>query len=369
MKRMSFILLVLYAIFLPPPAHAYQKGMVLGLYNRAPRSSYEQDLKEIRKLGADHVSLVVSWFQKDIRANEIYPRWQPVGDYETTADEKIEEVVQQAHRAGLKVFLFPILRIEERKDKEWRGVLAPQNQKQWLESYRRFTLHYARMAAKNGVELFSVGSELCSMEKETDYWKKLISEIREFYRGELLYSANWDHYKTIPFWDDLDYLGLNGYYELTSIDTPTIEELLRKWWDIGNDLANWQEQHRKKIIFTEIGYPSIDGACRKPWDYTRNTPIDLDEQALCYEAFFLSWAKSQKLGGVYFWNWYGQGGENDRSYTPRGKPAEKVLTRWYQDNTPPYSQPLSSDSGGSGAVARPKRNSGATSSGAPSPSL
>ena len=335
MNRLVFLLILL----LPAELPAYQKGIALGLYSKDKHYSYERDLKEIKRIGADHVSLVVSWYQKDIYSNDIYPRWEADGDFETTSDKKLAEVIRQARKTGLKVFLFPILRIEVRKPQEWRGNIVPRDRNQWLKNYRNFTLHYARLAAKHGVDLFSVGSELCSMENELKYWGDLIAEIRSFYRGKLLYSANWDHYKKIGFWNDLDFLGLNGYYELTNHPEPTIEELLRKWWEIDNELAGWQEQRRKKIIFTEIGYPSIDGACHKPWDYTRETGIDLKEQALCYEAFFLTWGKSRKLGGVYFWNWYGQGGENDRSYTPRGKPAEKVLIKWFQNPSIPSSLP------------------------------
>lgn len=305
----------------------------MGLYAKDRSYSYANDLREIRALGADHVSLVVSWYQKTIRSNKIHPYWEPLGDFETTPDEKIAEIASQAHREGLRVFLFPILRIEERKDKEWRGVIAPSNLKKWLASYKAFTLHYARLAQKNQIELFSVGSELCSMESHAAYWQKLIADIRQFYPGKLLYSANWDHYKKISFWNALDYLGLNGYYEVGSDDQPNLQDLLRKWWDIENELNAWQESLRKKIVFTEIGYPSLDGGCRKPWDYTRETAVDLDEQALCYEAFFLSWANKERLGGVYFWNWYGQGGVNDRSYTPRGKPAEKILAKWFRNRS------------------------------------
>jgi len=326
-------------LFFCTPLFAYQKGVVLGLYSKDPQHSYAEDLVEIKKLGADHVSLVVSWYQKDSSANEIYPRYKPFEDFNTTPDLKIIKVIQQAQKRGLKIFLFPILRIEERKEKEWRGNIHPKDLQLWLKNYQNFTLHYARLAEKYHVTLFSIGSELCSVENQTQFWNNLIASIRQFYKGQLIYSANWDHYKKIDFWDKLDFLGLNGYYELADNSKPKLQDVIRKWWDIENEISAWQEHHHKPLIFTEIGYPSMDGTCQKPWDYTRNAPVDLEEQALCYEAFFLSWEKSQKLGGVYFWNWYGQGGVNDRSYTPRGKPAEKVLTKWYRNI--PLSSPSS----------------------------
>jgi len=364
---MKKTLLLWIFILFSVPASAYQKGIVLGLYAKDPSYSYEKDLEEIRATGADHVSLVVSWYQKNIHASDLYPHWVTKGDFDTTSDAKLIEVIRQAHANGLKVFLFPIVRLEERAEKEWRGVLAPTRKAAWLKSYRNFTLHYARLAAKNGVELFSIGSELCSMEQEEAYWRKLILNVRGFYRGQLLYSANWDHYKKIAFWDALDYLGLNGYYELAQKDAPAMEDLLKSWWDIQNDLATWQDQnHDKPILFTEIGYPSVVGGCRKPWDYTRQEGVDLKEQALGYEAFFVTWGKSPRLGGVYFWNWYGQGGENDRSYTPRGKPAQKILTEWYQKADP--SSPPPSVSGASPAPPQ-KTNPEAASSAEPPPSL
>jgi hypothetical protein len=343
-------------------AWGYHKGIALGLYSKDPGYTYENEIREIKALGATHVSIVVSWYQKDVRASEIYPRWKGVGDFDTPTDEKLAQVIDGARRAGLDVFLFPILRIEERKPKEWRGVLAPQDRKAWQQNYRRFIMHYARIAAKHGVALYLVGSELCSQEQDVDYWKSLIASVRKIYPGELIYSANWDHYKKIGFWDDLDYIGLNGYYEMSQSGQPTVEEVVRRWWEVSNEIAAWQERHRKKLVFTEIGYPSVDGGCKHPWDYTRVAPVDLQEQALCYEAFFLSWNRSAILGGVYFWNWYGQGGENDRSYTPRGKPAEKVLSRWYRENS--SSSPVSSPPAAAGHSTAPSRPPTSSAAGA-----
>ena len=36
------------------------------------------------------------------------------------------------------------------------------------------------------------------------------------------------------------------------------------------------------------------------------------------------------LAGALFWNWWGPGGPEDRWYTPKGKPAEAVLRRWFR---------------------------------------
>jgi hypothetical protein len=84
------------------------------------------------------------------------------------------------------------------------------------------------------------------------------------------------------------------------------------------------------VLFTEVGYLSVDGTAAKPWNYFATSKIDLEEQALCYQAFVGTWDPPPGfLHGVYFYNWWGGGGIGDRDYTPRDKPAETVLRDWY----------------------------------------
>ena len=42
----------------------------------------------------------------------------------------------------------------------------------------------------------------------------LIEKIRAVYSGRLLYSANWNGLNGVAFWEDLDYAGLNGYFNM-----------------------------------------------------------------------------------------------------------------------------------------------------------
>ena len=163
---------------IPFPLAAYQKGIALGLYHKEPGYAYETELKEIRATGADHVSLIVSWYQKNSQATRIHPYLKTVGDFSTTSDEDLSRIIKEAHKNRLKVFLFPILRLEERKEKEWRGNIAPVDLKTWLKNYENFTLHYAHLSAQNHVELFSVGSELCSMEAHEKFWENLIGKMK-----------------------------------------------------------------------------------------------------------------------------------------------------------------------------------------------
>ena len=49
----------------------------------------------------------------------------------------------------------------------------------------------------------------------------------------------------------------------------------------------------------------------------------------CYEAFRRVWNGERRLAGVYFWNWFGWGGPTSKEYTPRNKPAEREVAKWY----------------------------------------
>ena len=86
----------------------------------------------------------------------------------------------------------------------------------------------------------------------------------------------------------------------------------------------------RPLVLTEVGYLSQRGAVAHPWDEGARDPIDLDEQKRAYAAVRQAWTPSLLLDGVYFWNWYGWGGDTSRSYTPRGKPAAEEIKLWFE---------------------------------------
>jgi hypothetical protein len=318
------------SLSLPPPL----KGMALGIFRQEQDYSYLPDLDEMKKLGTNSVLMMVPWYQKDIRQNQMEPRWGWNKENITLPDDKLKNLVDHAHQLGMKVLLMPYLRFDYRGDKEWRGVLQPQNLGEWQKNYSQFILHYAQLAQAWRIEYFCVGSELGSMEKEEAFWNGLIFRVREKYRGKLIYSANWDHYTVPNFWNDLDAIGISSYNRLTDEENPSLTQLKRSWRKSKKEMLSFQEKFPdKKLIITEVGYPSLKGACKDPWNYFATTPTDAQEQALCYRAFVETWNDTPELEGVFWWVWFGAGGPEDRSYTPRGKPAAQVLKYWYEGHS------------------------------------
>jgi hypothetical protein len=317
-------------VTLPPPL----KGMALGTFSQEQNYSYLQDLDELKVLGTNAILLMVPWYQKDIRDNRMAPRWGWNQENITLPDSHLKALIKRAHELNMQVLLMPYLRFDHRETKEWRGVLEPKNLAEWQKNYTQFILNYAGLAESWGVEFFSVGSELGSMEREEAFWRGLIGQVRQKYRGQLLYSANWDHYTIPTFWRDLDAIGISSYHRLTENENPRLSQLKRAWEKTKKQMLAFQKNFPgKKLIITEVGYPSLKGASRDPWNYFATTPTDLQEQAMCYRAFIEVWNGTPELQGVFWWVWFGPGGPEDRSYTPRGKPAAQILKHWYNSHS------------------------------------
>jgi hypothetical protein len=317
----------------------FVKGAALGAYMELPGLSYGRLFREIRALGATHVSVVVAWSVRDIRGVKV--RRHPV---ETVPDERLRQYLREAHAAGLKVMLFPILHVERRRPGEWRGKLDPHHPDRFWREYGAFIEHYGVLAQEERVEILSVGSELLSLEAERDRWGKLIRGVRRTYSGELIYSANWDHFDQVTFWEYLDVAGLTGYFELSDEPSPTLADLRETWNGAAEVISTYPARAGLPLILTEIGYPSQKGAASHPWDYTRRNQADPNLQYLCFRAMYEAWTaradsvvSPDKLGldGMFVWNWYGYGGPSDNGYNLRGKPAEAIVRHWYQRGVRP----------------------------------
>jgi hypothetical protein len=305
-----------------PPA---QRGIALGLYSEDPNWSYVDMLDEMKAVGTSHVAIVVPWYIKTHRDVEIFdhPRY-------TVPMHTVERTVNDARKRGMKIFLFPILRVEDKSDGGWRGTLAPNDKDAFYKNYTAYILRFAELAEKLQVPLLSVGSELSSLDVESDRWRTIIAEVRRVYRGKLTYSANWDHYQQVPFFDALDYAGVTGYFELAKRDEdPTVVSLIQAWQNVHQQLLRWQHRIDKPLLLTEVGYLSQKNAAAWPWKEGADEELDLDLQRRCYEAVRKAWDGEKQLAGIYFWNWFGWGGETSKEYTPRNKPAAREVARWY----------------------------------------
>jgi hypothetical protein len=322
----------------PPPL---QRGVQLGLFHEDPLWSYAGLLRELRELGTSHVGLTVAYYQDHAGSTEIYehPRF-------TAPDAALVRTIDEAHALGLKVMVFPIVRLlKPRSSSEWRGTLRPEDPPAWWQSYEQRLLRLGRLCQHAHVAQLSVGSELSTLDgaKERPRWQALIERTRATFRGLLTYSGNWDHFEQVGLYDLLDTAGLCAYFPLAeapilslgmgTAPTPELPELVAAWRRKRTELEQFAARIGRPLVLTEVGYLSQRGCARKPWDEGAQNPVDLEEQRRCYAAFGEAWRGAMVLRGVYFWNYYGWGGSRSIGYTPRGKPAALEMARYFQSES------------------------------------
>lgn len=299
-----------------PPAAApatAQCGVALGLFASDEEYDYAVLLDEIVAHGATDVSLSTPWVQPDVRSNRLRP--EPGISPSTRT---LTRTIQQAHARGLRVTLMPVVRLQTLGPGIWRGALAPSLPDQWFAEYTALMVQHAQIAADNGVARLVVGSELSSLEPEAARWHALLREVRVHFPGTLTYSANWDRFEAVPFWDQLDEIGVSAWFEVG--DNPTVG-----WKGPRDRLRRFADHTQKPVWLTEVGYPARTTAAQKPWDHTGTGVVDLPLQAKLYRAFFAAFQTDPIVSGVFVWNWFGVGGHTDADYTPRGRPAASVM--------------------------------------------
>lgn len=302
------------------------RGVAIQIQRTDWIDKYIASIDEIADLGADLVSLVIDTRMENGQSNRVWLDMRM-----TPTPDQVGKLIDHAKGRRLRVLIMPIVLLDEPIGNEWRGTIKPESWDKWFDSYRAMLYHFAWIAEQHHADVLSVGSELVSAEDKAEQWKTTIAGVRKIFTGKLTYSANWDHYESIPFWRYLDLVGMNSYWKLGNDRRVTIAEIQENWAAIQRELFEFQRRIGKPFFFTEVGWHSLANAAHEPWDYTKaSEEIDLDLQRRLYEGFFESWYGNPNLGGFVIWEWPpDQGGPDNRGYIPKGKPAEQVLRAWF----------------------------------------
>jgi hypothetical protein len=303
-----------------------QRGFALPTYDRQGYSSNETgvSLKQIPDTGAEWVQLNPTWYQPTKRSSDITAR------YDTPSDSSVETAIGLAHQARLKVLLKPHLDL---LDNTRRSEIRPGNRAAWFTSYKKFISHYAELATRTGVDQFAVGTELGGLSDDRAGWIDVVGAVRARYTGTLTYAANFDEYRHVAFWDAVDLIGVNAYFQLTDGPPADTETLIEEWKPIMTQLGEFAAQTGRKILFTEAGYTSQHGSTTAPWSWTVSDRPDQAEQAAGYEALLESFHEKPWWAGVFWWCWDVPSEDKPSDplgYTPRGKAAQDVVTSWWK---------------------------------------
>jgi hypothetical protein len=300
-------------------------------------SSSDQSLLNMSLVGTDTVALNFWWFQNSITSNSMA---EDFTRYSSTMSS-VAHAIDTIHSLGMKVLLKPMLDVD---DGSWRANINPTDPDQWFSNYTNFIGTFADMAQSKGVELFSIGCEMNTMEQSVNNtrWTNLITNMRSRYSGNLTYSANWNAlsgnvggYQNIPWWNQLDYIGVDAYFPIASQNNTTLAGLTAAWQNQANTIESWRAGRgltNKQVLFTEVGYQSANGAAQTPWGVSGTPQVDLQEQADSYNALLSVMTTKPWWDGAFWWNWETNpyaGGTNDPGYTPQNKPANGVLASFY----------------------------------------
>ncbi len=343
MRRIVFVLALLATLcFGDGQLPVFQKGMTF-THGYRPRNNLLSDaseaaLRHLRdKVHAEWIAINPFSYQRTIGDPSLY-----FGD--DPPDSHLIHAIHQAHELGLGVMLKPHIWLRQRDDDAWRGKIGMANEEDWrlwFENYARFILHYARIAEREQVEIFCVGVELAQTMKEREQdWRVLIAEIRQVYDGPLTYAANWwGEYDEIEIWDALDYVGVNAFFPLSEDSDPDLQALRTGAHQVADQVELVHKQTGLPVLFTEVGYKSVRGSTVKPWEWVRRfePAVDLQLQSRAYQAVLEVLWQRPWFYGMYWWKWHSdmnQGGPSDGDFTPRGKPAEQILSDWYRRPLP-----------------------------------
>ncbi len=369
-----------------PVEWEYRGASLAGYWHDSYSQPNAYDLVDyMQELGVNYVAVIVSGYQDDMSAIEIKKR----EDKETATNESLISIIEYIHSKGMSVMLKPHIEPDKNWSNEaggWRGVIDPDDRAAWFKSYREFIVEYANLAETHQVELFSIGTEMASMTQSLDdqeQWAEMTQAVRKDYHGKVLYSAHeyevlGGHYEIkdiksfdfspLPpeFWSNFDYAGTTVYYDIydpatTASPNPEVDVLVDGWYQDENRhdyqkhlvdaLTKWQNSHGKPVIFSEIGYRSIDYAAYHAYNTTGANGDGLSgnyneiAQANAYEAALKVWGGVDWLAGAFWWQFIPNSAnsrecgldvnpeiETDFSYTPCGREASNVLHHWYTNN-------------------------------------
>jgi len=331
--KLQWILLLAVLPFLvacPPKEITKTPSKINGVsFVASPNKATQPNVDPVLQVNANYAAIMPFGFIRDLESAEIIHNTDRQWFGETEAGAR--QYVELLHANRIEVMMKPQIWIWRG---EFTGYLKMETEEEWLaleESYLQFILTYARLAEELDVALLCIGTELEQfIVHRPEYWFELISEIKKVYKGKLTYAANWDEYKRVPFWKELDYIGVDAYFPISESQSPTVKEARLGWQRWKEEMRLVSETNNNPILFTEYGYRSVDFAGKEPWKSDRDmNTVNLDAQTNLTQALFQEVYDQPWYAGGFIWKWFIDhpkvGGEDNAQFTPQNKPVEGVI--------------------------------------------
>jgi hypothetical protein len=317
----------------PWPAPEFQRGVVYSSWDGSypHQRAWTAHLDHFEALGVTWIQILTFAHQPQVEGPRIVP---------TDARRWPTAFVKAARARGFRILVKPHVWSREFYDgsKRWRGSIKMGDEarwRSWFENYERFIVAEAKLAATAGAEMFSVGLEYVEATRGRGRaWRRVISRVRAVFPGTLTYSADGNHELAhIDFWDALDVIGVNAYFDVGEPRWPGHLGLVAGWAPHLARIGRIARRFDRPVVFTEAGYPSVEGATRRPWQWPSREQVPAPAlQGAAYDALLLAATEVPWFAGVFWWKYYErpENTSHAHDYTPRGKPAEAVIRKWYR---------------------------------------
>lgn len=241
------------------------------------------DQKSIYQSNANSIAIVFSWYQQLLNSTSI-----AASDTYSPAQHDLDTAMNVHLQQATSKFLLLKPHVDVFSG-DWRGFIGQQfttelQWQQWFASYTTYMTHYLEymipFANKYSAVQFvyCVGTELKSTSNRTSDWLRVIQQLKARTippNVKFVYASNWDEYDHVAWWNELDYIGVDGYFPLPAKNI-SVAAISQEWYTIFvlnyvyrtpwyNSLQAIHTKFNKNILFTEIGYCSAEGARNQPW--------------------------------------------------------------------------------------------------------
>lgn len=331
----SFRLLLLLCCVILQSACSGQSKKINGIsFVAAPEAISTKDIDPVVKINANYAAIMPFGYIRDLDAADVFYNTDRQWYGETRAGVKQYINELQAHH--IKVMVKPQLWVWQG---EFTGFIEMKSEADWKKfeaGYEKFILEFAEVAQEAQAEIYCIGTELHKfVAARPAFWKQLIQKVKAIYKGKITYAENWDSYAKVPFWKDIDFIGIDAYFPLSETKTPTLEVLQEAWQPHKMKIKELSVSTNKKILFTEYGYRSMDYTAKEPWDSSRSDAVNLKAQKIALQAIYNEFWNEEWFAGGFLWKWFHNykevGGLKNSRFTIQNKPAEAVVRQQYKN--------------------------------------
>jgi hypothetical protein len=177
--------------------------------------------------------------------------------------------------------------------------LRPAHQGLWFASLLSAERPFLKLAARENVGEFIVGTELATLEGSKQ-WQGFFAKASGFYHGQLSY-ASWggNFFSSRRALPPVAEYGVTAYPDIRLPDSATVAQLTAAWTSF---LDRAPASVLARTAIDEIGIPAEAGAYERPWAWNnQHGPQDDQVQARWFEAACAA-AVAAHVRAIYFWN-------------------------------------------------------------------